>query len=295
MELRNIKTFLKVAELGQLAAAAHELGYAQSTVTMQLQQLEKELGFSLFVRGRGSVELTEFGRRILPLATDMHNLEMEMGTIGRADEELSGRLRVGVIESLFYSDLIGAVARFSKQFPRVALEFRTDSAAALHKLLTENQVDVIVSFSRLLDSAYIDVMSSCDVRVVFATTADNPFSGRSGVSAEDIAGQQLFLTERESVYHQALEKRFQSEHIVPSRVYHVGSSHAIKELVKKTGGVCYLPEYAVAHELRNGELSVLDTAFETSNVQVIVAQRKEKWHSPQLHGLIEALEDMAWL
>ena len=48
MELRNVKTFIKIAEIGNFSKAATELGYAQSTVTMQIQTLERELGVSLF-------------------------------------------------------------------------------------------------------------------------------------------------------------------------------------------------------------------------------------------------------
>ena len=50
MELRNVKTFIKIAEIGNFSRAASDLGYAQSTVTMQIQTLERELGVSLFER-----------------------------------------------------------------------------------------------------------------------------------------------------------------------------------------------------------------------------------------------------
>ena len=48
MELKNINTFLRVAELNSFTKAANELGYSQSTVTIQIKQLESELGFMLF-------------------------------------------------------------------------------------------------------------------------------------------------------------------------------------------------------------------------------------------------------
>ena len=50
MEIRNLNTFTKVAEAGSLSGAARALGYAQSTVTMQMQQLEQELGAPLYER-----------------------------------------------------------------------------------------------------------------------------------------------------------------------------------------------------------------------------------------------------
>ena len=68
MELRNIKSFLKIAECGSFSQAANYLGYAQSTVTFQIQQLEEELGYSLFERIGKKISLTSYGENFLPLA-----------------------------------------------------------------------------------------------------------------------------------------------------------------------------------------------------------------------------------
>lgn len=50
MEIKNIKTFLKVSATQNFSKAAQQLGYSQSAVTIQIQQLEKELGIPLFER-----------------------------------------------------------------------------------------------------------------------------------------------------------------------------------------------------------------------------------------------------
>ena len=65
MELRNVKTFIKIAEIGNFSKAATELGYAQSTVTMQIQTLERELGVSLFERNGKSAVLSAAGKEFL--------------------------------------------------------------------------------------------------------------------------------------------------------------------------------------------------------------------------------------
>lgn len=62
MELRHLATLVKIAELGSFSAAARELGYTQSTVTMQMQALERDLDAPLFDRIGRSVHLTENGR-----------------------------------------------------------------------------------------------------------------------------------------------------------------------------------------------------------------------------------------
>ena len=68
MELKNIRTFIKVAELENFTKASQELGYAQSTVTMQIQQLENELHANLFERNGKRIRLSAAGREFLKYA-----------------------------------------------------------------------------------------------------------------------------------------------------------------------------------------------------------------------------------
>ena len=78
MEIRNLKTFIQVAELGSFTRAAQKLGYSQSTVSFQIRQLELELDTQLFERINHTVALTERGREVLLYAHQIIKLEQEM-------------------------------------------------------------------------------------------------------------------------------------------------------------------------------------------------------------------------
>ena len=81
MDLRNLRTLVRIAELGSFSAAAEDLGYTQSTVTMQIKALEEELGAPLFDRIARRVRLTDSGRQAV-------------------QSEENALVRVGVYESL---------------------------------------------------------------------------------------------------------------------------------------------------------------------------------------------------
>lgn len=68
MEIRNIITFVRIAELQNFSKAAEQLGYSQSAVTMQIKQLEAELNTQLFERIGKRIKLTQAGSRLLPCA-----------------------------------------------------------------------------------------------------------------------------------------------------------------------------------------------------------------------------------
>ena len=106
MEFRNIVTFLKVAELKNFSKAAEKLGYSQSAVTVQIQQLEKELGVRLFERVGKGVALTESGQDFVFHANEILNTTRQavesVKNHGKHPDqkEITGILKVGSVESV---------------------------------------------------------------------------------------------------------------------------------------------------------------------------------------------------
>ena len=74
MELRNLITFIYVAELGSFTKAAEQLGYSQSTISFQIKQLEDELGCLLFERINHTITLTEQGHELVSYAHQVRAL-----------------------------------------------------------------------------------------------------------------------------------------------------------------------------------------------------------------------------
>lgn len=73
MEIRNLVTFVRIAEVQNFSKTAEQLGYSQSVVTMQIKQLEDQLHTQLFERIGRQVRLTQAGERLLPYALDILN------------------------------------------------------------------------------------------------------------------------------------------------------------------------------------------------------------------------------
>ena len=73
MEIRNLVTFVRIAETQNFSRTAEQLGYSQSAVTMQIKQLEGDLHVQLFERIGRRIKLTEAGERLLPYALDIMN------------------------------------------------------------------------------------------------------------------------------------------------------------------------------------------------------------------------------
>ena len=112
MELRNINTFLHVAEMHSFSRAARELDYSQSAVSSQIAQLEEELGVPLFDRVGKTVRLTDAGQTFLHYARTLLTTAQQAKAALQPAPEARGTLRVAIADSLCSALMPGVLARF---------------------------------------------------------------------------------------------------------------------------------------------------------------------------------------
>ena len=146
MELRQLKYFVKTAELLSFSKAAKALYITQSTLSQQIKQLEDELDMALFFRSNHKVSLTEAGETFL---------EGAKKTLAEADDNKAkildlahghrGTLNIGVTYS-FGSILTESVLAFKKEYPEVVLNICYKNVMELMELVSEGELDFALSF-----------------------------------------------------------------------------------------------------------------------------------------------------
>ena len=121
MEIRNLITFVRIAEVRNFSKTAEQLGYSQSAVTMQIKQLEAELQVQLFERIGKKAKLTQAGQRLLPYALDILSAAGKAESIAREPGQISGKLRIGTCESYVISVLPPVFMEMGERCPGVEL------------------------------------------------------------------------------------------------------------------------------------------------------------------------------
>ena len=146
MELRQLKSFVKVAELLNFSAAAKALCITQSTLSQQIQQLEQELDVQLFQRNSHSVSLTESGEELLPLAHQtLYDAGVCKSRMNDLKALLAGTLNIGATHT-FSPILTETLLDFMKLYPKVKLNIHYKSMEELMDMLKKNEVDFVLAF-----------------------------------------------------------------------------------------------------------------------------------------------------
>ncbi len=143
MDLKQLRTFLHVAETGSLSKAAKRLNVTQPALSRQIRLLEEDAGVALFVRTGRGVILSEAGEKLKPRARvldeEMERLKMDMTAFAGT---VRGEVRVGLPPSDGMVLAAPVVERFHQDYPQVKLHITQLLSGALQENLWDGRLDM---------------------------------------------------------------------------------------------------------------------------------------------------------
>ncbi|TAM78383.1 LysR family transcriptional regulator [bacterium] len=287
MELRNLSTFLAVAKTLSFTRAAEELNYAQSSLSAQIQVLERELGSPLFERLGKRITLTESGRRLVGYAERLVNLEREaLNSVPDAGEP-AGVLAVGACEWLCADLLPRTLQGMREHHPNVRLTIQPDACSRLLTAVTTGVLDVaFLADKRVrLPEVATEVLRSESLIVI--APPDHRLARRKRVRPEELAGEDFVVPRLACTYLDALFAAMAAAGASPGPLVEFGSVEAIKRCVEAGVGLAVTTRTAVRVELEEGRLAELACAVPEFRQHIQVIRHRDKWLSPALSAFIE--------
>lgn len=290
MELRNIKTFLCVAERCSFSKAAVMLGYSQSTVTTQIQQLEQEFGTLLFERIHKTVRLTAAGTEFVGFAQKMLLTADEAKNAMKRLPEENGELRIAMAESLcstFFPDIL---ERYHKEYPNVDLSITTGGTDDIFYMLRHNEADMVYTLDRRIYSPDLVTALEKEEDVYFVASPSYSAAGKA-VTLEELTKYDFILTEKNMSYRKHLDELMASKSLQIRPFLELGSVEMIRTLVERGIGISFLPCYAVKDSIKNGTLVKIDVSENQIEVWRQLIYHKNKWVSPAMRAMIKLIKE----
>lgn len=193
MELRQLKYFVKVAELLNFSEASKALFVTQSTLSQQIKQLEQELGTQLLLRSSHNVALTEAGRELLPCARQtLNDAALCVEKLSDLNEMLSGNLNIGVTYS-FSPILTETLMTFMKIYPKIKLNIFYKPMAELMDMLRQREIDFVLAFkpTQPVEGVESHILFQNCLSAIVGTL--HPLAGYDKVSLADLQRYDLAL------------------------------------------------------------------------------------------------------
>ena len=291
MELRNLISFIYVAELGSFTKAAEQLGYSQSTISFQIKQLEEELDCLLFERINHTITLTERGHELVTYAHQVRALTEDFKENLAKEAECSGHIHIvtpdSVCEDMIYEHYID----FHNRYPNISVKFTTADTSVMFDMLDHNEADAIITLdSHTYRKDYVIAKEEA-LSMHFVTNAKSRFAGMKKLKIADIVNEPFILTEYGQGYRRVFDKELAKKSLEITPVLEIGRTDIITNMLAKSDMISYLPDFVTKELIDSGELCYLDVSDIHIEIWKQLIYHKNKWMSKSLKTVIDYIKE----
>lgn len=281
MTLTALRTFIATAEANSVSAAAAQLGVAQPTVSIQLNNLEQACGFTLFYR-RPKFRLTDPGKEFLLRARQALSRFDSLEAYTDSLRSMSaGRLSVGMSTPAFAMPML---ASFMRRMPGIGVRSSVGNTSTLIEDLNECKVDVaVMSLDAELPGMDCTLVAPQRLRVCLPSDHPLALAGKP-VHIEQLVEYPFLMRETGSMTRKIIESAFAQRGCAPNVYLEVGSREALKEGVAAGMGVSVVLEGEARGDLRLVDLPLAGT---TACGGVYAVALKEAADIPSVAAFLE--------
>ena len=289
MELKNLRTFQAVVDRGSYQKAAEFLGYTQSTVTVQIQQLETELGVPLFQREGRRMVLTPIGEQALVQARELLLAADRLTAVGQASRSLTGTLRVDMAETLLCYQMQPVIRAFREQAPQVKLIIRSRNCFQIPENVRNGSCDLGVGYDMEWKRETLAVEPLGEYEIILLAAPG--FSSPDFTTPGQRKPVSLITDEPDSAFRRCLESYLCQRDIFLDTTLELWSIETIKRCVMSDLGFTFLPRFAVREELASGTLVELPAPISGIRFPVLCARHQKHWVTPAMELFLQLLRE----
>lgn len=284
MNIEYLKTFILLAENGSFSKTAKEMVVVQSTVSSRINELEREIGQKLFIRGKNYSELTMAGKALLEYAEKIVSLEAKAIAQANLAGDFSERLVIGTVYSMYDTHICGYIQGFMDKNPDISIRVVFGHSKTIVSGIGRGIIDVGYSYHPFNHPDYVCTLFDED-DIVFVTGSQNR-KYISGIPVDKIKELPVY-------YSNFLYATTQSWIFPKNKLFRLDVDIGTKIIPFLSRGENYtlLPRKAVEPEIKNGsliEIPVLEGRIPP--VQHYIIYRRESKKSAAVRKWLNSYE-----
>jgi DNA-binding transcriptional LysR family regulator len=240
MDTRFLASFVAVADCGSIAEAARQLHVTPAGVTQRIRALESEIGARLLLRSGRAVQPTPAGAAILDRARELLSNVRDLKSTA-SSAELSGELRVGVMQTSLSGLFAGILIPFTRTYPRIDVRIVRDTSAGLYAKLLNGEIDAAITSQPpfAIPKTYEWYVLRVEPFVVLT-----PASLKSRGAHDVLAHEPFIRLDRKVFAGRLIDDYLRKAGIRPNDRYELDGLELIAVMVDRGLGVTLLPDWA---------------------------------------------------
>jgi len=252
MNTRFVEAFLWSARLGSFRAASDRLHITQAAVANRIASLEEDIGARLFERDAKELRLTATGTRLLDYGERLLEIRQQILSLGKGGDEVFGLVRIGAIETVVHTWLIGFLTNLRSTYPGIEVQLTSETTRALHRGLREGTLDIALQTDLLSDSGIIS--TAC---LPMEMGWVGPAGDEETLSAQQLLSEPVLTMSPGSQPHEALKALYREVGMPQGKVHCVSSISALARLVRSGFGRALVPLPPIYEYVARGEVQII--------------------------------------
>jgi DNA-binding transcriptional LysR family regulator len=275
MTIRNLEIFIKVADLGNMTAAARSLYIAQPTVSQVISELESHYGIKLFDRLAKRLYITESGKQLLSYARHIIALDEEM-ELAMKDPEKSGVLKVGSSLTIGAELMPKLASGFQEKHRELRIHAVVRNTADIEDLILRNDIDFAL-VEGIVHSKSIIAEPFMDDELALVCGKSHALYGIRNVTLEELLRHDFVVREQGSGTRELFESAMISKNAAWNISWECSGSDSIKSAAVGGLGIGVISSRLVEREIAVGQLAVLNVPCLDLKRKFSIAYHKNKY------------------
>lgn len=286
MEIKNLISFLHVAELNSFTKAGQRLGYSQSTISFQIKQLEEELDCLLFERINNTITLTAKGKELFSYAQRVIALTAEFKQNLGEDQDLRADIHVVLPDSIC-EILMQDYGEFHQRYPYISLKFSTADTDDMFRILSHNEADVVLTLDQHTYQKEFVIMKEKRIDMHFVTSSASPLAKRKNIHVNELVDYPFVLTEKAMGYRKGFDEALAKRSIEIQPILEISRPDIITKVLEQTQSISFLPDFVTREMVEQGKLVYLDVIDFEIEIWKQLIHHRNKWISRPLQEFLD--------
>ncbi|HEX2137008.1 MAG TPA: LysR substrate-binding domain-containing protein [Microvirga sp.] len=293
MEIKQLKYFLSVSELGSFSKAAVMLSVAQPVLSRQIRSLEEELGMELLYRNGRGIVLTEAGVVVVEHARSIvETVRRVASEIETMRAEPRGKLVIGMPPTAGSVLTVPLIRRFREAFPGIKLKVQEGYSGHVLEWLSTGRIDVAVLYNAPKTST-LSTQPLIEEELMLVGPRDTPHALRGGpLEAKTLAELPLVLPSHPHGLRVLIETLLGTIDVRPNVEFEIDSLQACLGLVQQGAGYTVLPYASIHRQAAAGELVAIPIVEPRMTRQLVLATSTQRPTTPTTRALAQTVSQL---
>lgn len=288
MEIRNFITFKKIVEMGSFTKASQALGYAQSTITSHIQQIEDYYGAPIFERLGHKILLTDLGSQLLDQVEQLLNINHNIEKLKEVSATQHPVIKIGAEETILLYKMNNLFRDFKLLCPDVEIILINEPYMELQHRVLDGSADVIFIIDKKVKNKEFEVLVIDQEPMMFVKSPDYEKNRADNV----FRIPRIIMTRKGGTYNAIFGNYLSKGKIIHEIVMEAWSIELVKQNLIFGMGVSFLPQISVSKEIEEGLLigDIVDLPEKDQIYSQMIYHNNKKMNRP-LEMLIDLISN----